>query len=66
MLLQAPHIRYQSNIITAKMRVAAPSIALAIAQISTAASLPQLEARQSSECAAVHIFLGKGSLLGQK
>ncbi|KAK6000835.1 hypothetical protein QM012_003560 [Aureobasidium pullulans] len=43
------------------MRVAAPSIALAIAQISTAASLPQLEARQSSECSQVHIFLAKGN-----
>lgn len=41
------------------MRVAAPSVALAIAQISTAATLPQLEARQSSACSDVHIFLGK-------
>jgi hypothetical protein len=40
------------------MRVAAPSIALAIAQTSAAASLPQLEARQSA-CSDVHIFLAK-------
>jgi len=40
------------------MRVSAPTVALAIAQTSVAASLPQLEARQSA-CSDVHIFLGK-------
>ncbi|KAH0013437.1 alpha/beta-hydrolase, partial [Aureobasidium melanogenum] len=45
------------------MRVAAPAIALAVAQTSVAASLPQLEARQNNvtECSDVHIFLGKGN-----
>ncbi|KAI5210134.1 alpha/beta-hydrolase [Aureobasidium subglaciale] len=42
------------------MRVAAPSIALAIAQTSAAASVPQLQARQSA-CSDVHIFLAKGN-----
>ncbi|KEQ70069.1 alpha/beta-hydrolase [Aureobasidium namibiae CBS 147.97] len=42
------------------MRVSAPTVALAIAQTSVAASLPQLEARQSA-CSDVHIFLGKGN-----
>ncbi|KAI5236542.1 alpha/beta-hydrolase [Aureobasidium subglaciale] len=42
------------------MRVAAPSIALAIAQTSVAASVPQLQARQSA-CSDVHIFLAKGN-----
>lgn len=43
------------------MRVAAPAIALAVAQTSVAASLPQLEARQNNvtDCTDVHIFLGK-------
>ncbi|KAG9521316.1 alpha/beta-hydrolase, partial [Aureobasidium melanogenum] len=45
------------------MRVAAPAIALAVAQTSVAASLPQLEARQNNvtDCTDVHIFLGKGN-----
>jgi len=42
------------------MRVSAPTVALAIAQTSAAASLPQLEARQSA-CSDVHIFLAKGN-----
>jgi hypothetical protein len=42
------------------MRVSAPTVALAIAQTSVAASLPQLEARQSA-CSNVHIFLAKGN-----
>ncbi|KAG9616207.1 hypothetical protein KCU64_g23353, partial [Aureobasidium melanogenum] len=45
------------------MRVAAPAIALAVAQTSAAASLPQLEARQNNvtECTQVHMFLAKGN-----
>ncbi|THZ19209.1 alpha/beta-hydrolase [Aureobasidium pullulans] len=42
------------------MRVAAPSLALALAQTSVAATVPQLEARQSA-CSDVHIFLAKGN-----
>jgi hypothetical protein len=45
---------------TIKMRVAAPAVALALAQSSAAATVPQLEARQSqSACSDVHIFLAK-------
>lgn len=44
---------------TTNMRVAAPAIALAIAQTSVAASVPQLQSRQSTECKDVHVFLGK-------
>ncbi|KAI4718255.1 alpha/beta-hydrolase [Aureobasidium sp. EXF-10727] len=42
------------------MRVSAPTIALAIAQTSVAASVPQLQARQSA-CSDVHVFLAKGN-----
>lgn len=42
------------------MRVAAPSLALALAQTSVAATVPQLEVRQSA-CSDVHIFLAKGN-----
>lgn len=42
------------------MRIAAPSIALAVAQTSVASVVPQLQARESA-CSDVHVFIAKGN-----